>query len=98
MRLFASRIADAIVEGNQIATEGGVLAPEPAEESAEGEAARAEGEQLKRCAAELATDDDDNGGVSGEEAQSASMTPQGAEAAETESAPDESTESVVAAS
>jgi hypothetical protein len=48
-------------------------------------------------AAELTSDEDDNGGVSGGEAQSASMTTQGA-TAETESAPDESTESVVAAS
>src|SRR6476659_5970907 len=38
VRLFASRISDAIVEGNQIATEGGVVPSEPAEESAEGEA------------------------------------------------------------
>jgi small subunit ribosomal protein S2 len=33
VRLFASRIADSIVEGNQIATEGGVVSAEPAEES-----------------------------------------------------------------
>ena len=37
VRLFASRIADAIVEGNQIATEGGVVATEPADESGESE-------------------------------------------------------------
>jgi hypothetical protein len=48
-------------------------------------------------ATELASDDD-NGGDSDGEAKSASMTSQGAENAETESAPDESTESVVAAS
>src|SRR3954471_5579887 len=46
VRLFASRIADAIVEGNQIATEGGVVATEPTEESegagTAGEAAAAE--------------------------------------------------------
>ena len=99
VRLFASRIADAIVEGNQIATEGGVIAAEPAEESAESEApTTTEGRAGDALAAELASDDDDNGGVSGGEAQSASMTPQGAETAEAESAPDESTESVVAAS
>ena len=40
----------------------------------------------------------DTGGVSGGEAQSESMTSQGAETAQTEAAPDESTESVVAAS
>jgi small subunit ribosomal protein S2 len=96
VRLFASRIADAIVEGNQIATEGGVVAAEPSDESGEGEASS--GGAGGALAAELvAPDEDDNGGVSGGEAQSASMTPQGAEA-ETQSAPDESTESVVAAS
>ena len=92
VRLFASRIADAIVEGNQIATEGGVVPSGGGEEGTEGEAGGA-GEAL----AGLAVDDDDNGGdVSGREAQPAAMTSTGAEAAEP--APDESTESVVAAS
>src|SRR5262245_39020441 len=92
VRLFASRIADAIVEGNQIATEGGVVPPtEPGEES-EGEGAAGE-----RAAAELLSDDD-NGGVSAGKAQSASMTSAGAETEETENAADENTESVVAAS
>ena len=94
VRLFASRIADAIVEGNQIATEGGVVSAEPSDEAADGETAGGAGETI---ATELALNDDDNGGVSGGEAQSASMTA-GAPAAETENAPDESTESVVAAS
>jgi small subunit ribosomal protein S2 len=98
VRLFASRIADAIVEGNQIATEGGVVPTEPADESGEGEGSAGEGGAGGAIAAELASDEDDNGGVSGGEAQSASMTSQGADTAETESAPDESTESVVAAS
>jgi small subunit ribosomal protein S2 len=97
VRLFASRIADAIVEGNQIATEGGVVTAEPAEDAAEGEAAPGEGAAGGALAAELAPEVD-NGGVSEGEAQSASMTSQGAENAATESAPDESTESVVAAS
>jgi small subunit ribosomal protein S2 len=96
VRLFASRIADAIVEGNQIATEGGVVPTEPTEDSGEGEGGTGEGVAGEAMSAELASDDDDNGGVSGGEAQSASMTSQGAE--ETENAPDESTESVVAAS
>jgi len=96
VRLFASRIADAIVEGNQIATEGGVVSSEPTDES--GESSGGEGGAGGMLATELASDEDDNGGVSGGEAQSASMTTQGAENAETESAPDESTESVVAAS
>jgi small subunit ribosomal protein S2 len=102
VRLFASRIADAIVEGNQIATEGGVLPSEPSEEAAtEGVVApTAGGAAGERAAAELASDDDDKngGGVSGGEAQSASMTSQGAGTPEAEAAPEESTESVVAAS
>jgi len=97
VRLFASRIADAIVEGNQIATEGGVASLEPAEESAEADTSPTEGAAGGALAAELASDDVENGGVTGGEAQSASMTPQGAEP-EAEGAPDESTESVVAAS
>ena len=96
VRLFASRIADAIVEGTQIATEGGVVATEPADESGESEGSPSEGGAGGALAAGLAADEDDNGGVSGGEAQSASMTSQGAETAE--GAPDESTESVVAAS
>jgi small subunit ribosomal protein S2 len=98
VRLFASRIADAIVEGNQIATEGGVLPTEPTDESGEGEVGAGEGAAGERAAAELASDDDDNGGVSGGEAQSASMTSPGTETADTAATPDESTESVVAAS
>jgi small subunit ribosomal protein S2 len=97
VRLFASRIADAIVEGNQIATEGGVLPTEPSEDTVEGEAATVEGAAGEALAGQLASEDL-NGGVSEGEAQSASMTPQGAENAATENAPDESTESVVAAS
>jgi small subunit ribosomal protein S2 len=95
VRLFASRIADAIVEGNQIATEGGVLPSEPTGEASEGEGAGAGG---AAAAAELLSDDDNNGGGSGGEAQSESMTSLGGGAAETEPAPDESTEPVVAAS
>jgi small subunit ribosomal protein S2 len=101
VRLFASRIADAIVEGNQIATEGGVVpAADLGEEAGEGES---EGAIVERAAGERVApqellSDDDTGGVSGGEAQSESMTSQGPEAAETASAPDESTESVVAAS
>ena len=96
VRLFASRIADAIVEGNQIATEGGVLTSETPEEG-EGEAVVAAAGAAGEGAAELLSDDD-HGGVSGGEAQSESMTSPGADAAETQAAPDESTESVVAAS
>ena len=94
VRLFASRIADAIVEGNQIATEGGVLPAEPSDEAAESETSGGAGEAI---ATELAANNNDNAGVSGGEAQ-APMTSAGAPAAEPENAPDESTESVVAAS
>src|ERR1041384_8735233 len=75
VRLFGSRIADAIVEGNQIATEGGVVPSEPGEEGPEGETGGA-GEAL----AGLALDDEDSGGdVSGKGggAPSASMTSTG---------------------
>jgi small subunit ribosomal protein S2 len=92
VRLFASRIADAIVEGNQIATEGGVVPPTEAADESEGEGAAG-----ASAAAELLSDDDD-GGISGGEAQSIPTTSPGEETAETEDAPDESTESVVAAS
>jgi len=95
VRLFASRIADAIVEGNQIATEGGVVVP-PTDLGAE--AGEGEGAAGEAAAREILSDDDDTGGVSGGEAQSESMTSEGAETVETESTPDESTESVVAAS
>jgi small subunit ribosomal protein S2 len=97
VRLFASRIADAIVEGNQIALEGGVISAEPAEDSAEAEATVPAGES---ATAEVASEDSSGSGAGGGEAQSESMTSesQGAEAAENEAAPDESTESVVAAS
>src|SRR5690349_23924078 len=87
VRLFASRISDAIVEGNQIATEGGVVSTEPGEESGEGGAGEA-------AAAALGSGGEE--AVNGEEAQSESTTP--ASAPETEEAREESPESVVAAS
>jgi small subunit ribosomal protein S2 len=89
VRLFASRIADAIVEGNQIASEGGVVPPAPAEA----------GEESEEGAGEAAAGAFASGGetaVDGEEAQSESTT--SASAPETEETPDESPESVVAAS
>jgi len=91
VRLFASRIADAIVEGNQIATEGGVVSTEPSEDSEETAAA---GEAGTAAAAELASAGAET--VNGEEAQSEPTTNAGA--TEEEVARDESPESVVAAS
>jgi len=94
VRLFASRIADAIVEGNQIATEGGVLPSEPSEAGGEG-GTPDEGAAGGAIAAELGNEVG-NGSV-GDAAQPAAVTAPEAETA-SESAPDESTESVVAAS
>ena len=87
VRLFASRIADAIVEGNQIATEGGVVSTEPPEEPEEGG-----GEPGEPAAAEFASRSKEAG--NSEEAQSEST----ANANETEDVRDETPESVVAAS
>jgi small subunit ribosomal protein S2 len=108
VRLFASRIADAIVEGNQIATEGGVVSSDGGEEGAEGESAS--GGLGEAAASELAVDGGnvDSGSASGDtnsgansgansaEARSESTTTPGEN--ETEAAPDETPESVVAAS
>jgi small subunit ribosomal protein S2 len=96
VRLFASRIADAIVEGNQIATEGGVVSTELGEEGAEGEGVGGLGET---AASEFASGGDnvDSGGANSGEAQSESTTSQGANGAN-EEAPAENPESVVAAS
>jgi small subunit ribosomal protein S2 len=106
VRLFASRIADAIVEGQQIATEGGVVA----EEGAAGE-----GEATGTAGAETATEGvaSSEGATAENPAEPATETPNATEATETvansEPAPtaeepetetpaDTSAESVVAAS
>ena len=86
VRLFASRIADAILEGQQIATEGGV-AVEAGEEGATAEAS-ASGTSEETPAA--ATTESSNGGQT-------TGVPQVAEPSEAGGAPDESAESVVAA-
>jgi small subunit ribosomal protein S2 len=86
VRLFASRIADAIVEGNQIATEGG-LAAEPGEQPGE-TTAGATG------AADVAA----AGDVINEGANPEPTTSRIDEPSEPGAAPDESAESVVAAS
>ena len=98
VRLFASRIADAIVEGNQIATEGGVVSADASAEAGEGaEAESTRGGAGETVATELASDGDNGGGANSGEAQSETTTTPGANGA-TEAAPTESTESVVAAS
>jgi small subunit ribosomal protein S2 len=86
VRLFASRISDAIVEGNQIATEGGVVAAETGE-AGEG------GETVEADATDATGATNNNEGALPETATSNIE-----EATETGAAPDESTESVVAAS
>jgi len=89
VRLFASRISDAIVEGNQIATEGGLLAQEgETSEEASGESVTA--------AAEVTTGPE--GDALDSEGAQPESTSEIAETTETGAAPDESTESVVAAS
>ncbi|HEY6244869.1 MAG TPA: 30S ribosomal protein S2 [Pyrinomonadaceae bacterium] len=96
VRLFASRISDAIVEGNQIATEGGVVtqegeASEEASDDSGAGTSSALAENTDTSELDESTEDDD---LNGEGAQTSSEI---AENTET-SAPDESTESVVAAS
>jgi len=87
VRLFASRISDAIVEGNQIATEGGLV-------TQEGATSEETTDEPGVATAELAASEDND--LNGEGAQP-ETTSEIAENTET-SAPDESTESVVAAS
>jgi small subunit ribosomal protein S2 len=88
VRLFASRISDAIVEGNQIATEGGVAAQEAeaqaTEEPAEG------GSGVVASTGEV--------GETDKPSAQPETTSEIAESTETDEAPDESAESVVAAS
>jgi small subunit ribosomal protein S2 len=96
VRLFASRISDAIVEGNQIATEGGVVTQEGETSEATSDESGTEtssglAEDTDASAPDESTEDDD---LNGEGAQTSSEIAENTEA----SAPDESTESVVAAS
>lgn len=87
VRLFASRISDAIVEGNQIATEGGVLAQEA-------EGAEAPTEEGSTTSEGAATDEAETT----TESAPVEATQEVTESNESGSAPDESAESVVAAS
>ena len=87
VRLFASRISDAIIEGNQIATEGGVVA-------AEGGGGEPEGGPVAPADMAASSDAPEAGS---EGFQPESATPQIDESTEPEAAPDESAESVVAA-
>ena len=96
VRLFASRIADAIVEGNQIATEGGVVRRSRLKKQAVKPAAaqvKQSPQGLQLMTTTAATHGDVGGGGA---IRIHDIT--GRRTAETENAPDESTESVVAAS
>jgi small subunit ribosomal protein S2 len=109
VRLFASRIADAIVEGQQIATEGGVVA-QTEEETAGAEAAtddvtdQSSAATAAETAAETtpeaasapeATDTAESGEVA---AAPADVTPANGQQPDADAPVDASTESVVAAS
>lgn len=90
VRLFASRIADSILEGQQIATEGGVaiVPAEPGEAGETSDAVETAEEGLAPSSAES------NNGSQGDQPPVREAT----EASEAGAAPDESAESVVAAS
>ena len=88
VRLFASRISDAIVEGNQIATEGGVAAQEAEAQATE--------EAAEGSSAEVASTGE--AGETDKPSAQPETTSEIAESTETDEAPDESAESVVAAS
>jgi small subunit ribosomal protein S2 len=88
VRLFASRISDAIVEGNQIATEGGVVAQDgEATQQTEGSSESSEPPASPEA-----------GSKSDSEGAQTERSSELAESTETGAAPDESAESVVAAS
>jgi small subunit ribosomal protein S2 len=109
VRLFASRIADSILEGQQIATEGGVAAQAEADvgetEAAGAPAVGVESGVADPAAApvattmaesvETATDPEASNGSEGGQSTASSPAP---ETSQAETAADESAESVVAAS
>jgi small subunit ribosomal protein S2 len=114
VRLFASRIADAILEGQQIATEGGVAAQSEGDEAVAGSAEAPEALATQTEKAPKATEPvEESGGAStadsdaGSEVSEArdvnlaaepSTAPEPVEAGEVEGAVDQGAESVVAAS
>ncbi len=88
VRLFASRIADAILEGQQIATEGAVAVETAAVEAAEGAEAATQSLEVP-AVAPVETKTEDTPGIGGEPAQADEPAAP---------SPEESSESVVAAS
>jgi small subunit ribosomal protein S2 len=100
VRLFASRIADAILEGQQIATEGGVAiaaGESSAGESSEGETSETVGAETGEEAPAAPTTEATESN-NGSETSGATVVPQVTEESEAGGAHDESAESVVAAS
>jgi small subunit ribosomal protein S2 len=104
VRLFASRIADAILEGQQIATEGGVAAQLEQDEAGEGATAQPlEGEVAEQSAEPAPTQITEKAEAQAPEAtdntetsQTAAPSP-GSPTTETDAAVDAGAESVVAA-
>ncbi len=92
VRLFASRISDAIIEGNQIATEGGVAAAESTEDAGETSSGTPETAATEPAAVAPSS------AATNEGVQPELPISQIDERPETGAAPDESAESVVAAS
>ncbi|MDQ1707886.1 MAG: small subunit ribosomal protein [Pyrinomonadaceae bacterium] len=92
VRLFASRIADSILEGQQIATEGGVVTES---QEAEGTAPAAPSETATPEVTSPTAEPDVNSGSQGEQSAVSAPAPP---AAQPEPAVDENAESVVAAS
>src|SRR5687768_1995226 len=98
VRLFASRIADSILDGQNIATEGGVV-PQT-DEDAENAGVAGTSEATEGSAAPPAAEET-NGSQGGTESPAAETAPEATsntEVGEAEKAADENTESVVAAS
>jgi small subunit ribosomal protein S2 len=97
VRLFASRIADSILEGQQIATEGGVV-----DQTAEGDAATGIGAGTAESTGAPAAAPEAIAPVAAEPSETNGSEPSAtapvAETTPTEAAVDQSTESVVAAS
>ena len=97
VRLFASRIAESILEGQQIATEGGVAAQSEGDEA--GVAPEVEsGTEVSETAAANETAEAAPREVSGSEVGQTTAPASARETSETEAAVDENAESVVAAS
>jgi len=100
VRLFASRIADAILEGQQIATEGGVVAQPEAGEAEPGEVTEgAAGEGAVATQPEVTEPGSTATSKAGSEGDGMAVEPSTApEPAKAEASVDEGAESVVAAS